>query len=825
MSLPIRILMLEDNPLDTELNVRALKKGGLDLEIVQVDSEASFLDALSTFNPELILSDYNLPSYDGFKALKATQAFDPDIPFIFVTGAIGEEAAVTMLKCGAVDYILKDRLARLPESVNRALEDARHKRLLRISEERYRMLMESSHYGIWDWDIEANTLYLSPMWKLQLGYLDDELENSFDTFKRLLHPEDIDEIMAGIKAFLRAPDEQWNREFRLLHKDGHYIWVNARASHNANAQGVVIRMIGVHIDVTKRRKSEVKLRQAAQVFSSTIEGVIITDSDGNILDVNPAFCSITGYLREQAIGQNSRFLQSGRHSKEYYEEMWQSLIAEGCWSGEIWNRRANGDKYSALMTISAVKDKDEFTTGYVYLFADITKSKQAEERLAFLVHHDELTGLPNRLLLKDRLDQALRHAERKRGKVAILFIDLDHFKNINDSMGHSVGDEFLKKVSERLLQTIRSEDTLARISGDEFILMIENNHAVKDTTNVLNKLMDAFRKPFVLERHQVLITSSIGVSIFPEDGKSSEELIKNADAAMYRAKEEGRNTYEFYAPEMTESAQEHVYLESALFTALKHGHFVQYYQPQYLLSTGRLIGCETLIRWQHPDDGMISPQRFIPIAEQNGTIRDIDSWMLRTACQQGRAWHDQGLPIQSISVNMTGSQIQRDNFADSIHEILDSTRFPKEHLEIEVTESFVMQRPDAGIRQLYKLYNNGIRIAIDDFGTGYSSLNYLKQLPVSKIKLDRAFIKDITEDKDTLAIVRAIIDLSRSLGKTILAEGVETLGQAQQLKELGCEQVQGFYFGRPITAEKMTELLRLEHNIQSDKKGTSAISA
>jgi len=814
MSPPIRIVMLEDNPLDTELNSRALQKGGLECEIIQVETEAEFLSALKSHAPDVILSDFNLPSYDGFKALQATQVFDPDIPFIFVTGAIGEEASVNMLKYGAVDYILKDSLIRLPEAVNRALEDAKHQRLLKISEERYRMLMESSHYGIWDWDLEANTLYLSPQWKQQLGYLDGELENSFETFRRLLHPDEVDEIMASIDAFLLTQNEQWDHEFRLRHKNGDYIWVNARASYKSDAQGIVIRMIGVHIDITNRRQSEEKLRQAAQVFSSTIEGVIISDSDGAILDVNPAFCSISGYTREQSIGQNPRFLQSGRHSKDFYKAMWQSLLEEGNWSGEIWNRRAGGDIYPALMTISAVKDKGDITTGYVCLFADITKSKHAEERLAFLAHHDELTGLPNRLLLKDRLDHALRHAKRSKSRVAVIFIDLDHFKNINDSMGHSVGDEFLKKVSERLQEAIRSDDTLARISGDEFVLMIENSQAVNNTTNVLNKIVDEFRVPFELERHQVLITCSIGVSIFPEDGQSSEELIKNADAAMYRAKDEGRNTYEFYTPEMTESAQEHVYLESALINALKKNQFIQYYQPQFMLSTGSLIGCETLIRWQHPDDGMISPQRFIPIAEQNGTIRDIDFWMLRAACEQGRIWHDQGLPIQNISVNMTGSQIQRENFADTIHEILRSTKFPKENLEIEVTESFVMQRPDAGIRQLYKLYNNGIRIAIDDFGTGYSSLSYLKQLPVNKIKLDRAFINDITEDEDTLAIVRAITDLARSLGKTILAEGVETVEQAQKLRELGCEQVQGFYFGRPGAVEQMTDLLCSEHNVK-----------
>jgi diguanylate cyclase (GGDEF)-like protein/PAS domain S-box-containing protein len=811
MSEPIRILMLEDNAFDAELNQRTLQKGGLNFEIKRVETEASFLESLKKFKPDLVLSDYNLPNYDGFKALQALQLYDQNIPFIFVTGAIGEETSVNMLKQGAVDYILKDRLARLPEAVNRAIEDAQHKRQLKASEERYRLLMESSHYGIWDWDLVTDSFYLSPQWKQQLGYLDHELANSFSTFKQLLHPADRGRLSASLKTFIADPEDHWNIEFRMLHKSGNYRWINARGSHKTDEEGNVIRMLGVHIDVTQHHQAQEKLRQAAQVFSSTIEGVIITDVDANIVGVNPAFERITGYSSEQVIGQNPRILQSGLQSKDFYQSLWQTLLGEGVWSGEIWNRRADGNHYPSQVTISAVKDDSDITTGYVCLFADITKSKQSEERLDFLAHHDPLTELPNRLLFKDRLAKALQHARRNRSKVAVMFIDLDRFKNVNDSMGHTVGDELLKQVSGRLKQSIREADTLARISGDEFVLMIEDSISIESTTNVVNKIMEAFRKPFELKRHQVLISCSIGVSIYPDDAHDTEELVSNADAAMYRAKDVGRNTYEFYTPEMTASALEHIFLENALNNALPQNQFVQYYQPQFQLNNGLLVGCETLIRWQHPLEGIISPLRFIPLAEQNGTIADIDYWMLKTACQQGKVWHDLGLPIPRISVNMSGSLVQRENFASTVHEILKSTHFPKDHLEIEVTESFVMQRPEVGIWQLQKLYDDGISIAIDDFGTGYSSLSYLKKLPVSKIKLDRSFIMDITEDKDTLSIVRAITELAKSLGKSIIAEGVETKEQAQLLKQLGCEQVQGYYFGQPVNLEEMTSILLNEY--------------
>ncbi|MES9940365.1 MAG: EAL domain-containing protein [Candidatus Thiodiazotropha sp. 6PLUC2] len=808
MTHSIKILMLEDNPFDAELIERILHKSGLIFEIKRIETEVLFLQSLITFQPDLILSDYNLPHYNGFKALLAVQALEQDIPFIFVTGAIGEEASVKMLKQGAVDYILKDRLARLPEAVNRAIEDKRQKQNLKASEERYRLLMQSSHYGIWDWNLKTDSLYLSPQWKQQLGYQDQELENSFSTFEKLLHPQDRDKVIATIKLFVTTPEEQWNIEFRMHHKTDGYRWINARASYKTDTNGQVIRMLGVHIDITQRRNSDEKLRQAAQVFSSTIEGVIITDANANILRVNPAFEEITGYTSEQAVGKKPRFLQSADHSNDTLHSIWQTLISDGYWSGEIQNQRANGNSYPALMTISAVKDENKITTGYVCLFVDITQSKRTEERLDFLAHHDALTKLPNRLLFKARLNQALQHAIRNKSQVATMFIDLDRFKNINDSMGHTVGDELLQQVSQRLQQLIRAEDTLARISGDEFVLMIENELSVENITHVLNKIMRAFHQPFELMHHKVLITCSIGISIFPDDAHDSDALVRNADAAMYRAKEHGRNTYEFYTSEMTASALEHVFLENALHNALSENQFSQYYQPQFQLDTGQLIGCETLIRWQHPQEGAIPPHRFIPLAVQNGTIQEIDFWMFRTACLQGKIWLDQGLPVQHISVNMTGSQIQHKDFADKIHNILLETNFPKEHLEIEVTESFVMQRPEVGIYQLQKLYDNGISIAIDDFGTGYSSLSYLKKLPVSKIKLDRSFIMDITKDKDSLAIVCAITDLAKSLGKTIVAEGVETLEQAQQLRELGCEQVQGYYFCRPQNVDKMTDLLR-----------------
>jgi diguanylate cyclase (GGDEF)-like protein/PAS domain S-box-containing protein len=923
----IRILLLEDDPLDAELNERALRNGDLEFETRCVADETGFCLALSEFAPDLVLSELSLPAYDGFKALQATQEHDPKLPFIFVSGAIGEETATQILQRGAVDYILKDRLARLPDAVKRAVADVRHQRRLSVSEQRFRMLTESSMYGIWDWDLEQDTLFLSSQWKAQLGYADDELQNEYATFAGLVHPEDWRWLEASIRDFLQTPG-YWDHEFRMRHKDGDYRWIAARASHMVNQQGQVSRMLGVHIDITRHqqrqeqlrmfqrivsnsrdlmafidrdcryqlvneacaaaygkpmdqivghsvaelvgeadfsqrvkprleralagenvsfqdwftvggdrrffdvaytpnrnergemtgivaairditqyRKAQEKIRQAAQVFKSTIEGVTITDLKGRILDVNPSFCDITGYPREAVIGKNPSILQSGRHDRSFYRALWQSLVQTGRWSGEIWNRRANGFVYPELLTISTVKDEQGNPSGYVGVFTDITATKRNEERLEFLAHHDPLTRLPNRLLFNARLDQAIRHSRREHQKLAVFFIDLDRFKNINDSLGHQAGDELLRLVSQRLKQSVREEDTVARISGDEFVILLENLDKANAANQVLGKVMDSFRSPFVVRQSEVIVTCSVGVSIYPEDGSNGDDLMRNADAAMYRAKDEGRNTYEYYTPEMTASAFEHVFIETGLHRALAQQELIQVYQPQVDLKKGTIVGCEALVRWQHPEQGRIPPNRFIPIAEQSGLVLEIDNWMLRQACKQARAWCDQGLHMGRIAVNMTGRQVQRRDFARSVLKVVEEYGLGHGLVEIEVTESYVMQRPEVGIQQLKILYDAGIHIAIDDFGTGYSSLNYLRKLPFDKIKLDQSFIQDINRERDSLAIVKAVVMLGNALGKTVIAEGVETEEHAHILNQHGCHQAQGYLFSTPLSADEMRRFL------------------
>lgn len=552
-----------------------------------------------------------------------------------------------------------------------------------------------------------------------------------------------------------------------------------------------------------RSMTEKQLQQSATVFQSTLEGVIITDGDVNILDVNRAFEEITGYTRDEVIGRNPRMLQSGRHDTDFYREMWSSLNETGQWRGEVWNRRKNGFVYPEWLNISCIYDgKDEQPVNYVAVFSDITSIKRSEEKLDHLAHHDPLTDLPNRLLFNARLEQSIKQAKRNRSVFAVLFLDLDRFKNINDSLGHKAGDELLQQLAERVSQEIRLSDTFARISGDEFVILLENTGNAQNTAVAVEKIMAVFNRAFPLGGHEIRITASIGISLYPANGKSAATLLRNADAAMYRAKNEGRNSYQFYTKEMTSSAFERVVIENALRMALTRNEFHLVYQPQLRLQNRKLIGVEALIRWHHPELGEISPSKFIPLAEENGLIHDIGSWVLRAACLQGRQWMKKGFNFGRIAVNVARPQFQHSDFVDKVKAILDDSQLPADKLEFEVTESFIMQNTEHAVQQLEALRRLGLSLAIDDFGTGYSSMSYLKLLPIQKLKIDQSFIRDIPFDTNDMAISEAVIALGKALDLRVIAEGVETEQQAEFLLEKGCQEAQGYLYGRPVTVEE-----------------------
>ncbi len=560
-------------------------------------------------------------------------------------------------------------------------------------------------------------------------------------------------------------------------------------------------------DITERRLAEERIRQSATVFENTREGVVITDPQANMLDVNRAFCEITGYGRSEAIGHNLRILQSGRHDREFFIALWRKLLDEGHWQGEIWNRRKDGEIYPEWLSISAVRDDSGRLTNYVGVFSDISAIKRSQEKLEYLAHHDALTGLPNRLLLSAHLQRAIQQTARSGDLLALLFLDMDRFKHVNDSLGHPVGDSLLQFVAKRLLETVRRGDTVARLGGDEFVVLTEHLRGMEDAAVLAEKLTRTMAAPFRVADREFYLTMSLGISLYPQDGLDAETLLKNADAAMYRAKDAGRNTFQFYTRELTVAAFERMVLQTQLRGALERDELLLHYQPQVELESGRIVGMEALLRWQHRDMGLVSPDRFIPLAEETGLIIPIGEWVLRAACIQAKAWLDRGLSLERMAVNVSGPQIRRSDFVTTVRRVLSETGLAARYLELEVTETFVMGQGERAVATLQELRDLGASLSIDDFGTGYSSLAYLKRLPIHTLKIDRGFVHDLPEDENDASITRAVIAMGHSLGLRIIAEGVETEAQRAFLHHEGCEEAQGYFFSRPLPADAMAELL------------------
>lgn len=559
-------------------------------------------------------------------------------------------------------------------------------------------------------------------------------------------------------------------------------------------------------DLTSARQINERLRLSANVFDNTAEAIVVTGADGLIVEVNQAFLDIMGFSREEVIGKNPSLWKSGRHDRDFFQSMWKSLDETGRWRGEIWNRRKDGSIFPEWQNISVVTDSKGSVTHYLSVSSDISQIKQSQEQLDHLAHYDALTDLPNRLLLTERLEQAIKHAERHQRNLAVFFIDIDRFKHINDSLGHPVGDMLLQEVSKKLLEVVRQEDTVSRIGGDEFVIVLEEIDEPEHATNVAQKLLQSFEQPFLLEGREVSVTTSLGICLYPSDGQDADTLLRNADAAMYRAKDEGRNNYQFYTEELTRDAFERVLLEAGLRRAIDNDELRLFFQPQIDLKSGTLIGLEALVRWWHPDLGMISPARFIPLAEETGFIFPLGRWVLQNACKQGAAWLKRGINFGRIAVNVAGPQIQRGGLVDEVRSALNESGLPAEYLELEVTEGFIMQQAEAAISQLEALQELGVLLSIDDFGTGYSSLSYLKRLPINKLKIDKSFVRDIPEDANDLAIAGAVIALGKSLNLMVIAEGVETQEQATHLKDIGCEAAQGYLYCRPAPSDELDDV-------------------
>ena len=600
------------------------------------------------------------------------------------------------------------------------------------------------------------------------------------------------------------------RDFVLGHRfaDGSLRWLKINSSplrigESANC-GVVLTVS----DISESRRAEEQLKLAFEAVRQSGEGILMTDAQQLILSVNPAFEAVTGYRADEVIGKTPALIASLRHDQQFYAAMNEALEATGYWRGEVWNQRKNGEVYPEWLGVSVVRENDGRPKYYVYIYSDMSERHAAQQRIEFLAHHDPLTGLPNRLLLRDRMEQAKALATRMRSRVALMFLDLDRFKTINDSLGHPVGDALLKEVVERLKSCVRESDTISRQGGDEFIILLNDVRDGESVSRVADKIHQRMGEPIMLGKHALITSFSIGIALYPDDGDEFDSLLQKADTAMYHAKGAGRNAHRFFTEQMNRQVVEHLTLETQLRRALDNREFVLHYQPQLDLNDGSIVGVEALIRWKSPDGELISPARFIPVAEDSGMIVAIGAWVLGEACRQARAWQDAGLPPFVVAVNLSAVQFKRPDLVNTVINALVLSDLDSQWLELELTESILIQDAEATLDAVRRLKALGVRLSVDDFGTGYSSLTYLKRFAVDKLKIDQSFIRDLVSDPDDAAIVRAIIQMARSLKLKTIAEGVESEELANLLRIFHCDEVQGYWFARPMPAADLEAFVR-----------------
>ncbi len=659
--------------------------------------------------------------------------------------------------------------------------------------------------GSWLYEIESQDLEWSDE-LFRIFDLDSKtIEPSPSHIIRLIHPDDLE--FADTKFRQTFKSGSFDTTYRLNLPNNKLKYVQEHREVILNYQKKEIAVQGTIQDVTAQKKAEEELHLYANVFHSSGESIIITDKDKNIIAINSAFTDATGYTFDDLEGKNPRALSDGKTKVDVYKNMWSDLNSKGYWQGELNGRKKNGEIYPKWMSISVSYGTAGEVLNYIASFADISDRKADQERIHYLAHHDALTGLINRFSLEERLSQALHTAQRNGTKLALMFIDMDRFKLVNDTLGHAAGDDLLIEVAKRLEASVRESDIVARIGGDEFVVVLSEVKNSNSAASVARSIVDKLGQYYLINNQQVFSSPSMGISLFPCDAVDSDALMKNADSAMYHAKEQGRNNYQFFTESLNSDANDRMELENDLRFAIENKQFVLYYQPQYSCSEKLYCGVEALVRWIHPVKGMISPDKFISIAEETQLIVALGMWVLEEACRQLHNWKKTYHMPMKVGVNISALQLQDVNLIEKIESLMDVYQLEKGELELEITESTVMKDPDKAILTLLEIRKLGVGLAIDDFGTGYSSLAYLKLLPIDTLKLDRTFVSDLEFDKDDAEISAAALALAHNLGLSVVAEGVETQAQAKFLIDHDCEILQGFYFSKPLPAEEVEDLL------------------
>jgi len=684
---------------------------------------------------------------------------------------------------------------------------------LQTAKDRIDLALQIAQMGMWSWDLQTDMLQSDEIMARIFGYAPEEIALMPVLEWRLrTHPEDLQRLNPVLRACIKGETLQFEVEQRIRHKDGHWIWGQWRGRvTERNAQGRAMTMVGSFHDTTERMLAHEKLQLAASVFTHAREGIIITDPRGAIIDVNDTFTQITGYTREEVVGNNPRMLQSGRQDPAFYAAMWHGLTTQGHWTGEMWNRRKDGALFAEIITISAVRNGAGAILHYVSLFTDITALKENERQLEHVAHYDALTGLPNRVLLADRLQQSMLRCQRTGQSLAVAFLDLDGFKAINDHHGHDRGDELLVALAQRLKAALRDGDTLSRIGGDEFVAVLVDLEHSHDCEPVLTRMLHAAADPVQVGDSLLQVSASIGVTLYPTDGVEPDLLIRHADQAMYLAKQAGKNRYHLFDVAHDTAIQTQREEIARLRKALARDEFVLHYQPKVNMRTGVVIGAEALIRWQHPERGLLPPGSFLPAMAGHTISIEVGEWVLATALRQMAVWKAQGLDL-AVSVNIDALQLQAEGFVQRLAELLAAQPdIAPERLELEILETNALDDIAHVSDIIRRCQALGVRFALDDFGTGYSSLTYLRRLDAEVLKIDQSFVRDMQSDPDDLAIVKGVIGLADAFHRKVIAEGVETIAHGALLLPLGCELAQGYGIARPMPANDLPLWVRNWH--------------
>ena len=678
---------------------------------------------------------------------------------------------------------------------------------LRRNKERLKAAQRIARLGSWEMSLSDRSMRASDE-LLDIFEIDPEQKDlGYGDFLNVVHPDDRVLLDQAVSEAIRQ-NRGGQHKHRLLMPDGRIKHVMETGELICAEDGAPIKMLGTSQDVTSQQQMESRLELLASAFHYSGEAILITDAGNEIVTVNPAFTKLTGYPAEEAVGRNPRFLSAGRSSREEYREMWKTITEHGFWQGEIWDRRKDGAIYPKWMSISVIRDAAGAIVYHVAHFTDVSSERAAEAQLQHMAHHDILTGLLNRLSLTGRLDQALAAARRDGVRVALLFIDLDRFKVVNDTLGHHIGDKLLIEVAARLRDSVRDSDVVARLGGDEFVIMLSDMENSGSAAVVAEKLVRNIGDPYLIEGHDLYTTPSIGIAIFPSDGDDGDTLMKNADAAMYHAKAAGRNNFQFFDARMNDAALERLKIEHSLRQALVREEFRVHYQPIIDLASGKVSAFEALVRWQHPEMGMVSPGDFISIAEETGLIQPIGEWVFWTACRQIAEFNAAGFRGLKMCINISAMQLRNGNLPILAKGAIEAFGLEAATLVFEITESVAMQHPEETVRILDLLSEMGVGLAIDDFGTGYSSLSYLRMFPISHLKLDRTFVEEIGQGPGSAVICDATIGLAHNLGLRIVAEGIETQAQYDYLQQKGCDLIQGYLFSRPIPPDEALAFIR-----------------